>query len=163
MGSIGMRAIRADSEWARAGVYYVRTEAMVLGFQLSLEGEFADDTGESEYILVVDDEGRPLSTNRIHLISDKGFAKIERVATISTARKLGAGKLGIEAAEEWILERGYKKIVITSREEAVPFYEKLGYKTRYDMNPRTLEPKKDGEEETAGDPRFVCVYMEKVF
>ncbi len=157
-----MRAIRVDSEWARAGVYYVRTEAMVLGFHLSLEGEFAEDSRESEYVLVVDDEGRPLSTNRIHLMPEKGFAKIERVATISTARKLGAGRLGIEAAEEWIRERGYKKIVITSREEAIPFYEKLGYKTKYDMNSRTLEPKKEGENEAAGDPRFICVYMEKI-
>lgn len=157
-----MRAIRVDSEWARAGVYYVRTEAMVLGFHLSLEGEFAEDNRESEYVLVVDEEGRPLSTNRIHLMPEKGFAKIERVATISTARKLGAGRLGIEAAEEWIRERGYKKIVITSRKEAVPFYEKLGYKTRYDMNSRTLEPKKEGETEAAGDPRFICVYMEKI-
>lgn len=157
-----MRAIRVDSEWARAGVYYVRTEAMVLGFHLSLEGEFAEDSRESEYVLVVDEEGRPLSTNRIHLMPEKGFAKIERVATISTARKLGAGRLGIEAAEEWIRERGYKKIVITSRKEAVPFYEKLGYKTRYDMNSRTLEPKKEGETEAAGDPRFICVYMEKI-
>lgn len=162
MGGIGMRAIRVDSEWARAGVYYVRTEAMVLGFHLSLEGEFAEDSRESEYVLVVDDEGRPLSTNRIHLMPEKGFAKIERVATISTARKLGAGRLGIEAAEEWIRERGYKKIVITSREEAIPFYEKLGYKTKYDMNSRTLEPKKEGEAEAAGDPRFICVYMEKI-
>lgn len=157
-----MRAIRVDSEWARAGVYYVRTEAMVLGFHLSLEGEFAEDSRESEYVLVVDDEGRPLSTNRIHLMPEKGFAKIERVATISTARKLGAGRLGIEAAEEWIRERGYKKIVITSREEAIPFYEKLGYKTKYDMNSRTLEPKKEGENEAAGDPRFICVYMERI-
>lgn len=31
------------------------------------------------------------------------------------------------------------------------------------MNPRTLEPKRDGEQEPAGDPRFVCVYMEKIF
>lgn len=45
---------------------------------------------------------------------------------------------------------------------AVPFYEKLGYKERHDMNPRTLEPIKDGEEEPAGAPRFVCVYMEKI-
>ncbi len=157
-----MRAIKVDSEWARAGVYYVRTEAMVLGFHLSLEGEFAEDSRESEYVLVVDDEGRPLSTNRIHLMPEKGFAKIERVATISPARKLGAGRLGIEAAEEWIRERGYKKIVITSREEAIPFYEKLGYKTRYDMNSRTLEPKKEGENEAAGDPRFICVYMERI-
>lgn len=157
-----MKAIRATEEWARAGVYYVRTEAMVLGFQLRLEGEFADDDPGSKYILVVDDEGRPLSTNRIHLLPNKGFAKIERVATVSTARGIGAGRIGIEAAEEWIKELGYRKIVITSRKEAEGFYWKLGYATREDMNPDTLEPKKaDDPVQELKDPRFICVYMEK--
>ena len=36
-----MKTIRVKEEWQRAGVYYVRTQAMVLGFNLSLEGEFA--------------------------------------------------------------------------------------------------------------------------
>ena len=62
-----MKTIRVKEEWQRAGVYYVRTQAMVLGFNLSLEGEFADDTPDGKYILVTDDHGKPLSTNRIHL------------------------------------------------------------------------------------------------
>ena len=60
-----------------------------------------------------------------------------------------------------IYEKGYRKIVITSREEAAGFYEKLGYKIRKDMNPDTLEPYKDGETLRVRDPRFICVYMEK--
>jgi len=51
--------------------------------------------------------------------------------------------------------------VITSREEATGFYEKLGYKKRPDMNPDTLEKFKEGETTKVRDPRFVCVYMEK--
>ena len=54
-----MKAIRVKEEWERAGVYYVRTEAMVFGFDLSLQGEFSDDDRNSEYILVVDDKGKP--------------------------------------------------------------------------------------------------------
>ena len=77
-----MKAIRVKEEWERAGVYYVRTEAMVFGFDLSLQGEFSDDARNSEYILVVDDKGKPLSTNRLHFLPEKGFAKIERVATV---------------------------------------------------------------------------------
>ncbi len=157
-----MKAIRVEKEWERAGVYYVRTEAMVFGFDLPLEGEFSDDCSASEFILVLDDHGKPLSTNRLHFLPEKGFAKIERVATVRNARGRGAGKLGIEAAEEWIRERGYDKIVITSREEAKGFYEKLGYTARYDMNPDTLEKKKEGEEIPVKDPRFICVYMEKL-
>lgn len=156
-----MKAIRVEKEWERAGVYYVRTEAMVLGFDLPLEGEFSDDSRESEYILVVDEQGKPLSTNRLHFLPEKRFAKIERVATVRNARGLGAGRLGIEAAEDWIRERGYDKVVITSREEAKGFYEKLGYTARYDMNPDTLEKKAEGEEIPVRDPRFICVYMDK--
>lgn len=136
-----MKTIRVKEEWQRAGVYYVRTQAMVLGFDLSLEGEFADDTPDGKYILVTDDHGKPLSTNRIHLLPERSLAKIERVATISTARGLGAGAAGILAAEDWIRELGYSHIVITSRKEAEGFYHKLGYITREDMNPDTLELK----------------------
>ena len=156
-----MKALRVDTEWKKAGVYYVRTEAMVLGFDLTLEGEFSDDNENSEYILVVDDAGKPLSTNRIHLLPEMHLAKIARVATVRSARKQGAGKLGIEAAESWIAEKGYKKIVITSREEAVGFYEKLGYQVRMDMSPETLKKKLPGEKVIVQDKRFICVYMEK--
>ena len=163
-----MKSIRVkDEEWARAGVYYVRTEAMVEGFGVSLAGEFSEDTKESEFILVTDDDGRPLSTARIRLIPEKGFAKIERVATVSYARGKGAGRLAVEAAEDWIRERGYGKIVITSRDEAVGFYEKLGYTADYSVDARALFPLKEKKpDETPGGetrkPRFVVVYMEKL-
>ena len=145
-----MKTYRVKEEWQRAGVYYVRTQAMVYGFNLTLQGEFADDTPESEYILVTDDNDRPLSTNRIHVLPERGFAKIERVVTLEEARGTGAGRAGI-----------LNKIVITSREEAVGFYRKLGYTVREDMSTRTLEPKKPGEVIEVFDPRFVCVYTEK--
>ena len=51
-----MKAVRAVDQWAKAGVYYVRTEAMVLGFGVRLEGEFSEDAPDSEYVLVLDDK-----------------------------------------------------------------------------------------------------------
>lgn len=157
-----MEAIRVNEEWQKAGVYYVRTEAMVLGFDLSLESEFADDKPHDKYILVLDDEKKPLSTNRVHVVDELNIVKFERVATIASARGRGAGRLGIEEAEKWAYELGYRHIVITSRKEAEGFYKKLGYITRDDMNPDTLKPrsKNDPIREIA-DPRFICVYMEK--
>lgn len=160
-----MKAFRATETYAKAGVYYVRTEAMVYGFGVSLQGEFDSDTPDSEYILVTDDNGAPLSTCRLHFVPEDGYAKIERVATVSFARGLGAGRLAIESAEEWIREKGYKKIIITSRDEAVGFYEKLGYTADYDKDVRTLFP--SGRKQNASDeekntpPRFTVVYMEK--
>ncbi len=159
-----MKAIRVKEEWQRAGVHYVRTEAMVLGFGCALQGEFGEDTPETEYILVTDDNGIPLSTSRIHLVPEAHYAKIERVATVSFARGQGAGRLAITAAEDWIRERGYKKIIITSRDEAVGFYEKLGYTADYSVDARAKFPpskKAAGPEQEVKKPKFVIVYMEK--
>ncbi len=121
-----MEAIRATETWQRAGVYYVRTEGMVNGFNLTLQGEFDSDTPDTPYILVMD-ENHPVGTCRIHFLPEEGIAKIERVCVIEPYRKKGVGRLAIEAAEAWIREEGYKKIVITSRDEAVGFYQALGY------------------------------------
>lgn len=168
-----MKAVRATEPWAKAGVYYVRTEAMVFGFDVSLEGEFDSDNNESEYILVMSDDGKPLSTCRVHASFEEGFAKIERVATVSTARNLGAGRLAIKEAEKWITEKGIHKIIITSRDEAVGFYEKLGYKADYTKDCKALFPPKKITEEALHErlakqseekrkvPGFICVYTEK--
>lgn len=165
-----MKAIRVtkDKQWALAGVHYVRTHAMVFGFGCSLEAEFEQDTVDSEYILVVDDDGLPLSTCRIHIEKEKGYAKIERVATVPEARKKGAGRVGILEAEKVIKEAGISKIIITSREEAEGFYKRLGYLTDENMDPDTLAPYNSVKEreEKIGEarrthPLFVTVYMYK--
>ena len=94
-----MKAVRVTEEWQRAGVHYVRTQAMCLGFKIPLEGEFSDDTPEDEYILVMDGI-YPVSTCRLHYL-DEHTGKIERVATLES--------------------------YINSRKAALGFYEKLGY------------------------------------
>lgn len=126
-----------------------------------------------------------MSTCRLYFEYNKGYAKIERVATVSSARGMGAGRAGIEAAEEWILERGFKKIIITSRDEAVGFYEKLGYhadesvdphafdhpsadlKTKANPSLNEADPASDKEKEVHSKPKstglFRTVYMEKEF
>lgn len=159
-----MKAIRATEIYQKAGVYYVRTEAMIYGFGVTLDGEFDGDKPDSEYILVTEDNGAPISTCRLHFVPEEGYAKIERVATVTFARGRGAGRLAIESAEEWIRERGYKKIIITSRDEAVGFYEKLGYTADYTKDARALTPspkKKAEPENPRPHPKFVIVYMEK--
>ena len=95
-----MKAVRVTEEWQRAGVHYVRTQAMCLGFKIPLEGEFSDDTPEDEYI---------------------------RVATLESYRGKHYGQAGIIEAENWMREKGVTKIYINSRKAALGFYEKLGY------------------------------------
>lgn len=64
-----MNVIRVTEEWQRAGVHYVRTQAMCLGFEIPLEMEFDGDKPEDEYILVSDGL-KPVSTCRIHYLED---------------------------------------------------------------------------------------------
>ena len=47
-----MEAVHATEEWQRAGVHYIRIQAMCVGFDIPPRYEFADDTKDSEYILV---------------------------------------------------------------------------------------------------------------
>jgi len=96
----------------------------------------------------IDDDGLPLSTCRVHPVYEEGYAKIERVATVSYARKKGAGKLAILEAEAWIKDLGFSKILISSREEALGFYQKLGYEV-------------DNTKEKFGGGRFVCLWIYK--
>ena len=105
-----MKAVRVTEEWQRAGVHYVRTQAMCLGFKIPLEGEFSDDTPEDEYILVMDGI-YPVSTCRLHYL-DEHTGKIERVATLESYRGKHYGQAGIIEAE-------------------LGFYEKLGYTANF--------------------------------
>lgn len=142
-----MEAIRVKNNLPQlAGVFYVRTEGM-LEYNIPLELEFGEDSLEREYILVLD-QNLPISTCRIHLLPEKGYAKIERVVTVHGNRKQGAGRVAIEEAEEWIKEQGYSRIMISSRESAVGFYEKLGYTADYSR--------------TEGEGDFKLLQVEKI-
>ena len=120
-----MEAVHATEEWQRAGVHYIRIQAMCVGFDIPPRYEFADDTKESEYILV-HENGFPVSTCRVR-IDEENAGHIERVATLEEYRGKHYGALGIKAAEQLLKERGVTNIRINSREKALGFYEKLGY------------------------------------
>ena len=140
-----MKAVRVTEEWQRVGVHYVRTQAMCLGFQIPLEGEFSDDTPEDEYILVMDGI-YPVSTCRLHYL-DEHTGKIERVATLESYRGKHYGQEGIIEAENWMREKGVTKIYINSRKAALGFYEKLGYTADFSQ--------------VSGSGEFECVMTEK--
>ena len=140
-----MKAVRVTEELQRAGVNYVRTQAMCLGFKIPLEGEFSDDTPEDEYILVMDGI-YPVSTCRLHYL-DEHTGKIERVATLESYRGKHYGQAGIIEAENWMREKGVTKIYINSRKAALGFYEKLGYTADFSQ--------------VSGSGEFECVMTEK--
>jgi predicted GNAT family N-acyltransferase len=120
------KVYRVDAVWQLAGVYEVRNKTFVKGQGIPKESEFDEVYGEKYNYLLLEDEGTAVATARIN-IANKDFAKIERVGVIPEYQNKGFGRILIEAAEEWISELGSHKIVITSQEQAVGFYESLGY------------------------------------
>lgn len=140
-----MEAVHATEEWQRAGVHYIRIQAMCVGFKIPPEGEFADDTKDSDYILV-HENGFPVSTCRVR-IDENNDGHIERVATLEEYRGRHYGTLGIKAAEQFLSNKGVKKIYINSREKALGFYEKLGYTPDFSTR--------------SGGGEFVCIMTSK--
>jgi len=128
---IEAKRITKDAQvWEKAGVFYVRTEGMVKGFGVPIEGEFSGDEPDSEYVLLYEDN-LPVATCRIHALDDVR-AKIERVCVLSHLRGKGIGRALISEAEKWLAERGFKESVIASREAVVGFYEALNYAPHWD-------------------------------
>ena len=85
-----MEAVHATEEWQRAGVHYIRIQAMCVGFDIPPKYEFADDTKDSEYILV-HENGFPVSTCRVR-IGERGVTNIRinsREKALGFYEKLG--------------------------------------------------------------------------
>lgn len=59
---------------------------------------------------------------------NKDFAQVRFMAVDTAAQGKGIGKKLMQTAEEKVQLLGYKKIMLQARENALPFYLKLGYK-----------------------------------
>ena len=121
-----IEVLRAEEEWQRAGAYSVRIEGMNRQHHISLREEFDEhDKDGTKYIVLLDD-GYPVATCRFYELDDN-FVVIGRVVVLPEYRGQHLGHKLMFEAEQWIKELGYKEIIVDSRIEVVPFYEKLCY------------------------------------
>jgi predicted GNAT family N-acyltransferase len=130
---------RVDTVWQLAGVYEVRTKTFVHGQGIPKEHEFDETYGQAYCYILLEQDHTAVATARINT-KHADYAKIERVAVIPEFQNKGYGKLVIEAAEDWIRELGFRKIVITSQQQAVGFYESLGYIARPEIKLESTIP-----------------------
>ncbi|MGE7932922.1 GNAT family N-acetyltransferase [Viridibacillus arvi] len=88
--------------------------------------------GECHHILVTNDEDQAVGTGRIRLV--EGVGKIQRVAILEEYRKLGLGRVIIQALEDIASkELGASKVKLDGQVQAQGFYEKLGYHVASDI------------------------------
>jgi len=141
-----MEIIRATKTAEQAGAYYVRIQAMARKHQIPLRVEFDEhDTPQTKYIVAVDDF-LPVATCRLYAI-DPERVMLGRIVVLPEYRHQGLGTRVVGEAEQWAKELGYKTAVVESRENKVPFYERMGYVADY-------------SEKITGET-FTCYRMEK--
>ena len=58
---------------------------------------------------------------------DKEIIRMRQVAVHSGYQNTGIGKQLVEFSENFGVKKGYKKMILHSREDVIPFYTKLGY------------------------------------
>ncbi len=141
-----IEVLRATELWQQAGAYYVRIRAMMHEHNIPLHAEIdSHDAPDTKYIVVLSD-GFPVATCRFYDLDEKSVM-IGRVVVLQEFRGKGLGELVMREAEKWLVELGFEKAVLESRDVAVGFYKKLGY-TEVDGTTYFLDP-------------FICVRMEK--
>lgn len=126
----------------------MRIQAMMRKHQIPLDAEIdSHDGADCHYVLALDDI-YPVATCRWFEVRE-GVAEIGRVVVLPEYRGQHLGRSVVAEAEKWMRETGVKKACISSRVNAVGFYEKMGYRFN--------------ESGKAHHDTFECVYMEKAF
>lgn len=137
--------IRATKLPQQAAAHYVRIQGMARQHKITLDEEFDEhDTADTKYIVAMDNY-LPVATCRLYAI-DADQVMLGRIVVLPEYRHQGLGTKVVEAAELWAKELGFKRSVLESRDDKLPFYERMGYKA-------------DHSRITIGT--FRCIYMDK--
>lgn len=147
-----MRAFAIDTLADLDRAFAVRFEVFVdeQGVAADAERDHLDTDPRTLHVLVEDDAGVALATGRLlaphtdvfhgsgsfhgqdaHGAMDPSNPHIGRVAVLARARGTGAGRVVMEFLEAAALERfgagGTVRVELSAQDQAMPFYERLGY------------------------------------
>lgn len=95
-----------------------------LGKKLTPE-ELAKDV-DLRHFVVLDGESTVVGTVLLQVISED-VARARQVSVREAARGQGVGRFMFACFEEFCRNAGFGEVVLHAREQAVPFYEKIGY------------------------------------
>jgi predicted GNAT family N-acyltransferase len=113
---------RANWPDDQAAIFSVREDVFVNEQQVPLDLERDGLDPDCSHVLAEDTERRPIGTGR--LLAD---GHIGRVAVLRAWRGQGVGKAMMIALMKWAAEKGMKKLLLNSQEQAIRFYQDLGF------------------------------------
>ncbi|MGE6631025.1 GNAT family N-acetyltransferase [Bacillus sp. NPDC077027] len=107
--------------------YHVRKEVFVKEQQVPIEIEIDELEDVATHIVIYNDDHAPQAAARLRIL-DAQKAKLERICVLKEARSFGLGYKLLEALEEEALKNGAKEAIMHAQVQALPFYEKKGYR-----------------------------------
>ncbi len=83
---------------------------------------------DAVHVMVCSDDRQPIGIGRLHFNSPNE-AQVRFMAVEDGYQRQGIGSIVLKELERTALAKGAKYIVLNSRDTAIPFYEKHGYRT----------------------------------
>ncbi|KKB73307.1 MULTISPECIES: GNAT family N-acetyltransferase [Bacillus] len=105
--------------------FFVRTEVFIKEQNVSPEEEMDHLDQESSHLVIYDGK-EPVGAGRLRIVD--GYGKLERICVLQNYRSLGVGNLIMEALENEAKKLGASQYMLNAQTQAVPFYEKHGYR-----------------------------------
>lgn len=122
-----MNTVIAKAQTQREDAYYVRKEVFVKEQEVPLEIEIDELEDDAIHFVIYNDDDKPQAAARLRMF-DGPKAKLERICVLKEARSFGLGHQLLEALESEAIANGAKEAVMHAQIQALPFYEKKGYK-----------------------------------
>ena len=118
-----IKSPQTDAEWK--AYYALRFNVLREPWKQPLGSEVLADEDQAIHAIAVEDN-EVLGVARMHESAAKQ-GQVRCVATATTAQGKGIGKAIMAYLEEQAKAKGWTEIVLEARENAVPFYQAIGY------------------------------------
>jgi N-acetylglutamate synthase-like GNAT family acetyltransferase len=118
-----IKSPQTDAEWK--AYYALRFNVLREPWNQPLGSEVLADEDQAIHAIAVEDN-EVLGVARMHESAEKQ-GQVRCVATATAAQGKGIGKAIMAYLEEQAKTKGWTEIVLEARENAVPFYQRIGY------------------------------------
>ncbi|PKG25573.1 GNAT family N-acetyltransferase [Niallia nealsonii] len=120
-----MKVTIVKTEKELEDAFAIRRTVFVDEQQVPLEEEMDQFEKDSTHFVLYNNQ-KPVGAGRYRLVDNYG--KVERICILKENRKDGAGKILMNSIEEYAYEHKAPALKLNAQTQAIPFYEKLGYK-----------------------------------